>query len=379
MTRFRCPSCNALRDEEICPVCGILTEPVTDDTEEPATPPAAVPPPPPPPAEPPAPPPEPSPAPEPARSARRRLPQAGQQQLAQYVDDGYEVYLIAGIAAAGKTQLLDAYRKDAFLSSFVKRKGLALPTSPDRLDCHPVSLGRRKAVFVDTSGEVFRNLYPNLGGEISEPEIDFLRLVGRRLAGVVYLLDLQRLWNPALRTNPEHEAQVDILAWMLVLLRWLQQGGRRPPGSRIAFQEDVNREVMRHSRRLRVPVLLLFSRADELNDLALPGTPRTLFPVGESPLLLAYHRLPRLLEVLATHVDHFRLDFVHSLVTDHDTGEIVDPEACGVSLSLSWLLDGSWRWPTIPTRYWIAWQRFVDSRIRRDDRWERLPPPADVL
>ena len=53
-------------------------------------------------------------------------------------------------------------------------------------------------------------------------------------------------------------------------------------------------------------------------------------------------------------------------------------EACGVSLSLSWLLDGSWRWPTLPTRHWIAWQRFVDATIRHDDRWERLPPPADV-
>jgi len=175
------------------------------------------------------------------------------------------------------------------------------------------------------------------------------------------------------------EAQVEILAWMLVLLRWLQQGGRRAPGSRISFQEDVNREVMRHRRRLKVPVLVLFSRADELNDLPLPGSSRSLYPVGESPLLLAYHRLPRLLEVLATHVDHFRLDFVHSLVTDHDTGEIVDPEACGVSLSLAWLLDGSWRWPTLPTRHWIAWQRFVDAKIRGDDRWERLPPPADVV
>jgi hypothetical protein len=49
-----------------------------------------------------------------------------------------------------------------------------------------------------------------------------------------------------------------------------------------------------------------------------------------------------------------------------------------VSLSLSWLLDGSWRWPALPTRWWIAWQRLVDAKLRRDDRWQRLPPPADV-
>lgn len=372
-TRYRCPSCNALTGEEICPDCGILTEPATDGPTAAASqpPPREVPPPPPVPEPPPAP--ERPPAPP---VVRRRMPQAGQIQLAQLVDEGYDVYLIAGIAAAGKTQLLDAYRKDAYLSSFVKRKGLALPTSPDRLDCHPVSLGRRKVVFVDTSGEVFRNLYPNLSGNISEEEIDFLRLVSRRLAGAVYLIDLQRLWHPA---QPEHAAQVEILAWVLVLLRWLREGAHRPAKSRLAFQDDVNRDVMRHRRRLKVPVLALFSRADELNDLAVPGSPRTLYPVGESPLLLAYHRLPRLLEVLATHADHFRLDFVHSVVTDRDTGEIVDPEACGVALSLSWLLDGHWRWPTIPTRYWIAWQRFVDTKLRRDDRWERLPAPEDVL
>jgi hypothetical protein len=396
--RYRCPSCKEIRDEDICPVCGILTEPLSETGTAELEGAGIVPPPPPPAvapspvAPPPAAPPPRSFGPDPDRPASGPLiPQAGQQQLAQYVDDGYDVYLIAGIGAAGKTQLLDAYRRDAFLSSFVKREGLAMPTSPDRLDCHPVSLGRRKVVFVDTSGEHFMRLYPHLShtGEVSEPEIDFLRLTSRRLAGLVLLVDLKRLWTQAPRTNPEHEAQVEILSWILVLLRWLQQDGVYP-GGRLRFQDHVNREVMRYRRRLRTPVLVLFSRADELVDVQVPeirgaawtgrsanGT-RTLFPVGESPLLLAYHRLPKLLHVLETHAEHFRFDFVHSLVTDRDTGEIVDPNACGVGLSLAWLLDPGWRWPAVPTRYWIALQRWLDKARGRRELWERLPDPEEV-
>lgn len=439
--RYRCPSCKEIRDEDICPVCGILTEPLSEETSgELDRGGAAVPPPPPPPVElvPPPPPPdaseaaeprlaeapsekppaaepappaaEPEPVPvetpaprffgaEPERPASGPLiPQAGQQHLAQYVDDGYEVYLIAGIAAAGKTQLLDAYRRDAFLSTFVKRKGLALPTSPNQLDCHPVSVGRRKVVFVDTSGEHFKRLYPHLSptGEVSEPEVDFLRLISRRLSGLVLLVDLQRLWTPALRTNPEDEAQIEILSWILILLRWLEraQGARSQGGEvgagRLRFQDYVNREVMRYRRRMKAPVLVLFSRADELVDVAVPERSgaawaaraangrRTLFPVGESPLLLAYHRLPKLLHVLETHAEHFRFDFVHSLVTDRDTGEIVDPNACGVALSLAWLLDRGWRWPSVPTRYWIALERVLDKVRGRGELWERLPDPEDA-
>ena len=65
-------------------------------------------------------------------------------------------------------------------------------------------------------------------------------------------------------------------------------------------------------------------------------------------------------------------------MTDHDTGEIVDPNACGATLSLEWLLDSGWRWPALPTRHWIAWQRFVDEKIKRNGRWSELGDPEDL-
>lgn len=411
MSEYRCPSCDRITVEDICPHCGVLTEPMTSPTTA-ARPASAVIPPPPPPPAPPAreeepqeaeasapevPPPSVAPAPlaERPQAPRRQgiVSAAAQQELHQYVEEGYEVFLIAGIAAAGKTQMLDAYRHDGYLSTFVKREGLAKPTNPDELNCHPLSVGRRKVIFVDTSGENFKHLYPGLArtGEIDEADVDFLRLISSRLAGVVLLVDLGRLWDPAQRTNPEDEAQVHILTWILELMRWLQEGGTYE-ASRIRFQDHVNREAMRLRRRLRAPVLALFSRADELSGLPIPahpshawmGTPgggRTLLPVGEDPLLLAHHCVPELLAALTTHARHFRIDFAHSLVTDRDSGEIVDPTPCGVSLSLQWLLDPSWRWrwlPAIPTRRWIGLQRFVDEVVKRSRRWRELPRPVEV-
>ncbi len=408
----QCPSCDRITDEDLCPDCGVLTGPIEDGNRatdragggddgsgaEPAA--AAAPPPPkaPPPKAPtpkaPTPAPETPPPPPPRASPQAGIPQAGQQQLAQYVEDGYEIFLIAGIAGTGKTQMLDAYRRDPYLSTFVKKKGLVMPTAKDILDCHPVKVGRRKVVFVDTSGEHFKDLYPfSRDDEISESSVDFLRLVSGRLGGLVLLVDLARLWQPAVRTNPEDEAQVRILTWILVLLRWLQEGGEHEGGS-IRFQDDVNRRVMRLNRRLKVPVLALFSKADELASLPVPerrdrawlgrkSVSRTLLPVGEDPLLVAHHCVPELLEALVAHADHFRVDFAHSLVTDPDAGDVVDPEPCGVALSLQWLLDWSWqrrwRWlPAIPARSWIAVQRVLDTALQRGGRWRRLPNPVDV-
>ncbi len=403
--RYQCPSCNRVTVEEICSHCGVPTVAVSEKEPEPRGEPPVEEPPveepliaepsvEEPPEIPEAPPPAESTPSEPAAAAAPAIPmpQAGQQQLEEYLQEGYEVFLIAGIAAAGKTQLLDAYRQDAYLAGQIKkRRGHALPTSPGTLDCHPVSVGRRKVVFVDTSGEHFKHLYPYLSptGEISGREIDFLRLLGRNLAGLVLLVDLARLWNPA-ATHPEEEEQVHILSWILVLLRWLRYRGEYDEGSRIRFQDHVNRQAMRLEKRLKIPVLALFSRADELTGLAVPRRPgpswlrqdeepkRALFPAGERPHLVAYHCLPELYRALLTHADHFRFDFVHSLVTDRRTGEVIDTAACGVSDSLAWLLEPSWRWPAIPTRVWLRLERLVDDRIRRNGRWRQLPDPEEV-
>lgn len=236
-----------------------------------------------------------------------------------------------------------------------------------------------------------QRLHPKLRrtGVIDESAIDFLRLSSSRLGGVVLLLHLGRLWSEDKKSEADG-LQVEILTWILMLLRWLRAGGRdHDPEGAISFPHHVDAEVRRLRKRLRVPVLVLFSMADELLGVPVPapaaatygpaGT-RTLFPPGEDPLLLAHHRLPGLVDALRTHARHFRFDFVHSLVTDPDTGAVVDGQPWGVSSSLAWLLDDGWRrrLPSIPTRVWLDLQRFLDTALLRNDRWRALPPARDL-
>jgi hypothetical protein len=322
----------------------------------------------------------------------------GARQLAEYVAEGYEIVLVVGIGGVGKTELLHSSRQRAFLSSFTaagRKAGRALPTAPGRLDTHPFAVGRRKVVFVDASGEHFAYLYPGLQrtGQIRPEQIGFLELVSQRLAGVVLLADLRRLWSGGVGDD-QGAHQEAILAWVLQLLRWLEHGGRHDVDSTIGFQEQVDRELRTMRRRLRVPVQVLLSKADELRGVAVPApagegwlageagrAERRLFPLGERPLLLAWHHLPVLWPALAMHVKHFRVDFAHSLITDPDSGAVTEDVANGLVYSLGWLLQPSWRWLRHPrlaplflgTREQVALVRAADRLRGRGGRWRRLP------
>jgi hypothetical protein len=327
-----------------------------------------------------------------ARPEHTAILQAGQRQLMGYVQDGYAVYLVAGIAGVGKTELLVAYQKQraleddtVYLPPSASRAGGADPTVLGTLICYPIAAAGRKVVLVDASGEHFRGLYPHLrrSTAVTAADVDFLKLVGKSLHGLVLLVDLNRLWNP---TQEADQEQVEIANWILILLRWLLFAGTYDENSGRAFHEEVNRAAMLLERRLPQPVLVLFSRADQLNGLALPGEPqaasppaapkRTLFPLGEQALLLAYHALPRLYRSVRTHGDHFHFDFAHSLLLDASGKMIAQREPCGVTSSLNWLLDPGWRWPgAIPSRHWIWLQQRLDRLQGRASRWRRLPPP----
>jgi hypothetical protein len=322
----------------------------------------------------------------------------GARQLAEYVAEGYEIVLVVGISGVGKTELLHSSRQRAFLSSFTaasRRAGRAMPTARGRLDTHPFAVGRRRVVFVDASGEHFAYLYPGLlrTGQIRPEQIGFLELVSKSLAGVVLLADLRRLWGGA-ADDQQGARQEEVLAWVLQLLRWLEHGGAHDVDSAIGFQEQVNRELRTMRRRLRVPVQVLLSKADELRGLPVPAPPgegwlagaagrgeRRLFPLGERPLLLAYHHLPVLWPALATHVKHFRVDFAHSLITDPDSGAVTEDTANGLVYSLGWLLQPSWRWLRhrrlaplfLGTREQVALERAADRLRGRGGRWRRLP------
>lgn len=287
----------------------------------------------------------------------------GLDALRDYLENRYEVFLVTGAGGTGKTRLIEAYRPSQGIDPM----------------CHPLAAGRRKVVLVDAPGEVFESLAGH--GDVDPPALDFLRLVRPRLSGLVVLVDLKRLWEGT------DGGQVESLTWLLVLLRWLSVGRKGAEEGHLPFRDHVMRDVLRMDR-LRVPVLVLFSRADESNGLAVPRRParqgfrsgegRTLFPAGEDPLLLAYHCLPELYEALLHHAEHFRVDFAHALVTDPDTGEIRDPLPCGVFLSLDAFLKGR-SWFDVPTRFLLAAARFLDQSVRRNDRWQRLGDPEELV
>jgi len=335
----------------------------------------------------------------PAAAAGSRTSFEGLRQVEQYVAEGYEIFLIVGIGGVGKTELLHASRQGAFLSAFgrgQRQGGRAQRTALGTLQTHPFAAGRRKVVFVDASGEDFAALYPALQrvGAVGPEQVAFLQLVARNLAGLVLLLDLDKLWRSR-EENPSDPHQQEILAWILELVRWLRLGTPYAPGA-IPFQEHVDRQVRTLDRRLDVPVQVLFSRADELGGLTLSERPgeawmhqggaggpeRRLYPLGESPLLLAWHRLPVLWEALVTHVRWFRVDFAHSLTLDA-AGAVADETPNGVLYSLGWVLQRHWRWLRRPalrrlvpsTAALVRLQRIADRLRRRDARWRALAEP----
>lgn len=314
---------------------------------------------------------------------------ASERILEDYKKQGYALYLAAGIGGVGKTQLLDAYQKSQpFLPPSVNKIGRnALPTDQGSFACYPVKMGNRRAVFVDASGEDFRLMYPSqrLTGILSDTEAKFLRLVATSLGGLILVMDLNRLWGePKGKADPGDRHQERILAWILEMLRWFRFDGKYDAKSAIPFQDQVDAGVRRlpRRRRLRFPVQVIFSKADELLNVPLPAraTPwlskstasRTLYPAGEQPLLLAYHYLPLLYAALREHAYHFRFDFAHSLVFQPE-----DDTPCGVIPSLSWVLQGGWELAP-GTETWVGIQRRIDRITFRGARWKHLPEPREL-
>ncbi|MEM9595442.1 MAG: hypothetical protein AAGD06_14305 [Acidobacteriota bacterium] len=317
-------------------------------------------------------------------------PLAGQGEIEEYLAKGFEVLLIVGVAGAGKTELLEAFRGSGNLTAAKRRDGRAIPTPPRGLECYPFVEGKRRFLFIDASGEYFQRLQvdPLAGREILPRDVHFLRVISKRLRGLVLLLNLAGQWDE--RAQQMQRGQAQVLRNILLLLRWIQGGGKYDPEAALALGGQVDSQA-KTMKRLAYPVQLLFSHADELGTTRLPTRPddswmgtaaerRRLFPVGEEPLLLAHHYLPKLLHALEDHVHHFRVDFVHSLQTDPDptSDKVLDPEGCGVELARDWLVAASRRRPLVATRHWLSLQRRIDRLLRRGDRWLDLPPPRGL-
>jgi hypothetical protein len=305
-------------------------------------------------------------------------------QVADYLADGFQIFLVAGIEGTGKTHLMETFRGQDQLDRVQDVDGFLMPTRPTGFELHPFPHGKRKAIFVDTSGERYRKLYAVAEQAEDKPEIQLLQVVSQGLGGLILLLKLQDLWDPA----SEGGKQPRVLTNIVRLLRWLRGGGRlggglaeggRPDGGgQRSLPQRVDAEVERMPL-LKVPVLLLISQADRLHGHLLPSPKnapwvepspgRKVYPAGEDPLLLLHHYAPEVLAALEKHVHHFHVDFSHSVVTDPESGKVVADRSCGVALAREWLLEASERPPFLPSRFWLK----LDRRLRAA-RWAGLPP-----
>jgi hypothetical protein len=304
-------------------------------------------------------------------------------QVADYLADGFQIFLVAGIEGTGKTHLMETFRGQDQLDRVQDVDGFLMPTRPTGFELHPFPHGKRKAIFVDTSGERYRKLYAVADRAEDKPEIQLLQVVSQGLGGLILLLKLQDLWDPA----SEGGKQPRVLTNILRLLRWLRGGGTidgvrqegtRPDAAQRGLAQRVDAEVERMPP-LKVPVLLLVSQADRLHGHLLPSPKnapwlepspgRKVYPAGEDPLLLLHHYAPEVLAALEKHVHHFHVDFCHSVVTDPESGKVVADQSCGVALAREWLLEASERPPLLPSRFWLQ----LDRRLRAA-RWAGLPP-----
>lgn len=310
-------------------------------------------------------PPAPPPAPAPPAA-----PRSG--PLQEFLGQGFEIFLLAGLSGAGKTHLMETFRGQDTTSKVVRGSdGLVLSTRPFGFDIHPFPHGKRRAIFVDASGEQYKKLYAVADQAQGKEELELLQQVSGGLGGLILLLNLHDLWS-GLGSAP---LQPRALANVLRLLRWLRGGGRLESGEQRSLPQRVDSEVERMPR-LKVPVLLLFSMADHLHGHELPapksGAPqpgRRIFPPGEDPLLILHHYVPELFQALEKHVHCFHVDFCHSVVTDPASGKVVEENACGVALAKDWLLEASGRLPFLSTHFWLA----LDRRLH-PSRWATLPP-----
>jgi len=316
----------------------------------------------------------------------------GQVQVEELMKNGNDLFLVVGVEGTGKTQLLDAFdghiQKGA-LSFFEKYDdGIRVdPTSPNTIKYLSIKntlLRGNNAIFIDTAGENFSGLYPGLDKSITQKDLKIPELVAPRLRGLILVIELDAYW-----TDEEYskKKQIKIVTWVLMVFRWLLNGGVYPDNTNLSLEEYINHSVnnMKGPKtRLNIPVQVFFSKADQLYGFPVPGSKHSLHPREDSPFFLAYHYLRGLHNALLDHTNYFRYDFVHSIVTESktDTQEeepgvkaeepaVKEEEPCGVELSFQWLFNHQGKgFPR--TEPLIEQQKRIDKLLFwRRSRWEQ--------
>ncbi len=269
------------------------------------------------------------------------------------LEAGYQTVVMCGTSKTGKSQIVEGFtrantilRRRAQYNNLDSKTGLRQElggTLPKEVWYQIVNTGHRgnQRIFLDPSGEFFRRLVPQERakeglGELTPDYFNFVRQAVNRLAGLVLVFDLTN------RLSDYEQApwrnQEDNFNSILPALRWLRfEKNARP--------EDLGVELtiasrVSHLNKLDVPVLILFSKADQLAKYS-----------NQTPLDFARDRLPFLHGAVSTHATRFHYDFCHTMI-DTAQGRSAVERPCGVLLAMEWLLEPPLRWlPRLPARW----------------------------
>jgi GTP-binding protein EngB required for normal cell division len=286
-------------------------------------------------------------APEPA-AAQQRPQIAGLPEFQSLLQQGLQAVVICGLPNTGKSQIVNAFTKANTIyrgrAQFAMQRATlrtedALGATVKQEVWYQVADDRH--VFLDPSGEFFRALsleerQRQRLPDVTDEYFDFVRDALKQLAGIVLVIDLFGGGQQLDRSG--WSAQENDFTFILPALRWLRfDKEARPPGVGVSINIAARVQKL---PQLDVPVLVLFSKADRLEELT-----------NQEPLAFARRNLPTLHGALITHARRFRFDFCHTMTRRGDGDREVD-RPCGVLLSMEWLLDRRLRWlPRVPTTW----------------------------
>ncbi len=348
MPRYKCESCNELRDAAVCPKCGAdtraLDDGALDDLVSRVSQQAAA-------AE--APPPKPvapvievprveTPPPVPPLTPSSPTV-VGLDEFHALLDRGSEAVIICGDSQSGKSHIAAGYIRamalyrgasvNPTLRTTIKNDTFGA-TNPGEIWYQIID---DKRTFLDPSGEFFHKFATDVRqkiglGVLTEADFTFVHRAVSKLAGVVLVFDLTATVDP--RSATAWRRQEDDLKFVLSALRWFRFDREARPDA-IGLTANIAQRLSKLPR-LDKRVLVLFSKADQLGTLT-----------NQKPLDFARKRLPVLHAALMTHARRFRYDFCNTMIKTESGDQAVDP--CGVLLPMTWLLDRSFSWlPQLP-------------------------------
>jgi hypothetical protein len=367
MTMMKCEQCGRFVDDKPCPFCQssrvrplrpgethaapATTSPIerhiVEQSERLAQP-SSEPPPAAPQPQRAAPPPEPPASPA-APSAAKVI--KGLAKFEELIDDGFEAVLICGLGKSGKSEIASAFTR---ASTIIRGRSQVSTTEAEAATWHSVGgtnpdevwfeiiNTRRKLVFLDPSGEFYRRVSPAERRRLRLPDVvrddfTFVDKAVKHLAAIVLVVDLTRTLDE-MSDAPWRDQEI-ALEYMLSAIRWLRYDKSASAAS-LQVTKAIAKSVL-NLPRLNVPVLVLFSKADQLPE-----------HTQRNPMSFAKSRLGYLHGVLLTNARRFRFDFVHTMLHYGVNDDRQAEKPCGVLLPLEWLLTDPFRFiPTLPTRW----------------------------